>query len=494
MSSVPSYVLSGEHDPRQWSKWRRWAIAFVIWHSIAPVDLAVTFYSGIQQQIQDDFHTTESIVTLGVGLYNFGATFGPLIASPLSEIYGRRPVYVTSMVGFTILSLCTALSPSVFILLGCRTLGGLIGSGVFSLYGGSLSDMFNPLERAPLVALFTIMLQGAPTFGPVPASLLGAFVPWRWLMGFITVWAALLAGLLVLLPETEPSAIQKKLAKQHGMPVIPTRGSSKDMSNMWREALFTPITMLLQEPIVSWTTLYHAFVYGLLFLLLEAYPHVFAALYGMSRQETGLVFLAPWIGNLLGVLFYFVSLKPHLRARRNQIFCESSGKRQISPEERLPGVVIGSLFTPIGMLWFALTARPDIPRLVPILSGIPVGIGMTLMQLSLLNYYIDLYPTRSASVVAANCAVRNLTATVFPSVAVPLYRALGIRGASLALACVSCIGFPMALILLAHGKRLRVQSRWAVQDAVGVPGPVAPLLGQYVVQGYGGTVTSSRTS
>jgi len=85
---------------------------------------------------------------------------------------------------------------------------------------------------------------------------------------------------------------------------------------------------------------------------------------------------------------------------------------------------------------------------------------------------------------------------VFPSVAVPLYRAVGICGASLALACVSCIGFPMALILLAYGKRLRVQSRWAVQDAVGVPapGPVAPLLGPYVVQGYGGTVTSNRTS
>jgi len=58
---------------------------------------------------------------------------------------------------------------------------------------------------------------------------------------------------------------------------------------------------------------------------------------------------------------------------------------------------------------------------------------------------------------------------------------------------VSCIGFPIALILLAYGKRLRVQSRWAVQDVVGVPGPVAPLLGPYVVQGYGG-VTSSRTS
>lgn len=98
--------------------------------------------------------------------------------------------------------------------------------------------MFNPRERAPLVALFTIMLQGAPTFGPVPASLFGAFVPWRWLMGFITVWAAIIAGLVALLPETEPTAIQKRLAKQQGIPVIPTR----DISNIWRESLFAPIS------------------------------------------------------------------------------------------------------------------------------------------------------------------------------------------------------------------------------------------------------------
>ena len=229
----------------------------------------------------------------------------------------------------------------------------------------------------------------------------------------------------------------------------------------------------------------------------------------MSRQETGLVFLAPWIGNLLGVLVYFLFLKPRHRALRNQVFSQSCGKREISPEERLPGVLIASLFTPLGMLWFALTARPNAPYLLAVLSGIPIGMGMTLMQLSLLNYYIDLYPTRSASVVAANCAVRNIAATVFPSLAVPLYSALGIWNASVALACVGCVGFPTGLILLAYGKQLRSRSRWAMQDPVtgvgqAAPMPVpyavvmpkyvdvgggvaAPLLGPYVVQAYGGT-------
>lgn len=230
----------------------------------------------------------------------------------------------------------------------------------------------------------------------------------------------------------------------------------------------------------------------------------------MSRQETGVVFLAPWVGNLLGVLVYFLFLKPRHRARRNQVFSRSCGKREISPEERLPGVLLASLFTPIGMFWFALTARPNVPRVLAVLSGIPVGMGMTLMQLSLVNYYIDLYPTRSASVVAANCAMRNIAASVFPSVAIPLYRTLGIWSASMALTYVSCVGFPAGVILLVYGKRLRARSRWATQDAVGVPEPesvtkpsgvavakyvdvgvgaTAPLLGSYVVQTYDGTTS-----
>jgi len=256
--------------------------------------------------------------------------------------------------------------------------------------------------------------------------------------------------------------------------------------------------MLIHEPIVTWTTLYHSFVFGLLFLLLEAYPYIYASLYGMSREATAMVFLSPWAGNLLGVLVYFVCLKPQFRARRHQVLSQSAGKRHMSPEERgLPGILAASVLTPLGMFGLALTARADLPRALPgVLSGVPVGMGMTLVHLSLLNYYIDLYPARSASVVAANCAVRNAAAAVFPSVAVPLYAALGIRRASAVLAGVSCVGFPAAMVLLAYGKQLRARSRWALQD--GVPGvgetSATPLLGQCVAvaRGYGGT--TARTS
>ncbi|KIJ62211.1 hypothetical protein HYDPIDRAFT_94919, partial [Hydnomerulius pinastri MD-312] len=454
--------------------------------------------SGMQQQIQDHFKTSAFIATLGVGLYNFGSIFGPLIGAPLSELYGRRPIYIGSSVGFVFFSLCAALSPTIVSLLSCRALAGLIGSAVFSLYGGSLADMFAPDERGPLIALFTVVLQGAPTIGPVPASFLGTFVHWRWLMGFITVWGAMITAVVMFLPETEATAIRRRLDKEHAEVVTSkVSGATQERPNVWSKALMTPITMLRHEPIVLWTALYHAFVYGLLFLLLEAYPHVYNSHYDMSREQAGLVFIAPWIGNLLGVLVYFQYLKPQYEAHQRAIYIQSGGKREIEAEGRLPGVILASVFTPVGMFWFAFSAHPDVHWFLPVLSGVPVGMGMTLLQLSLLNYYIDLYPTRSASVIAANCAVRNVVATIFPSAGVPLYNCLGIRNASLLLACVSSVGFPAGVMLLVFGKRLRAASRWAKQDVDDVDvsclnvGIVAPLLAQAPENHYGGTSSSN---
>lgn len=469
-------------------------IALIIWNLIAPIDLAMTFYSGVQGQIQDEFGTSNTLATLGVGLYNLGGVFGVLIGGPLSELYGRRPVYVVCSICFVVFSLGSTLSPNVSTLLICRGLMGLLGSPIFSIYGGSVADLFTPEERGPVVALFTLVLQGAPTIGPVPSSFLGPIFPWRSLFGFITIWGGVLAAATILfIPETEPKKIRRKIAESEGIVVDIKEVKS---SKVWSRALLAPITMLRYEPIMIWTTLYHSFVFGLLFLLLEAYPLIYDTHYSMSREQADLVFIAPFIGNVLGVLIYFGYYKPQYEARQRIIQLESAGKSEIEPEARLPGVLLASLLVPIGLFWLTFSARPDVHYIFPIVSGVPIGMGMTLLQLSLFNYYIDLYPTMSASTIAANSAVRGVVATVLPSVGLPLYTSLGIRNANVLLACISCIGFPTGVILYVFGRRLRAASRWAKQatDADSLPHrnieAAAPLLARSPQTHYGGTSSS----
>ncbi|KAI6005602.1 major facilitator superfamily domain-containing protein [Pisolithus albus] len=494
MSRFVSCALPSDLDPRQWSRWKRWAITVIIWNLITPIDMASTFYSGVQGQIQDEFNTSNTVATLGVGLYNLGCVFGALFGGPLSELYGRRPVYIVSSVCFVVFSLGSTLSPNIPTLLICRGLMGLFGSPVFSIHGGSTADLFTPAERGPVVALSTLVLQGAPTIGPVPSSFLGPVLPWRWLLGSITIWGGVLAiATILFVPETEPKAIQRKVAKSEG---IVAGAQDVNFFKVWSNALLRPITLLRSEPIMIWTTLYHSFVYGLLFILLEAYPHIFDAHYSMSREQTGLVFVAPFIGNMIGVLMYFGYDKPRYEALQHTIQVESGGKLEIEPEARLPGVLLASLLTPIGLFWFTFSANPDVHYYLPIIASVPIGMGMTLLQLSLFNYYIDLYPTMSASAIAANSAVRCVVAAVLPSVGLPLYSSLGIRNANVLLTCISCMGLPTGIILYVFGRRLRVASKWAKQTTDVASHPpksieaTAPLLTQPPQNHYGGTSSS----
>ncbi|GLB38854.1 putative MFS general substrate transporter [Lyophyllum shimeji] len=472
--------LPDAHNPRKWSTLKRWYIALVIWNFIAPIDMTSTLYAGGQAQIQEEFKVSHFVVTLGVGLVNFGFAIGPLVYAPLSELYGRQPVYIATAITFAAFSLGTALAPNIEALLIFRLLAGALGAAVFSNFGGSLSDMFTPDERGPLVALFTLVLQGAPTIGPVPGSLMGQYVSWRWIMGLNAIWGAAIGLLVLFLPETEPGKIARTLKRKEekdredsekaiGVSVLVPDAPRK--LDLWVKSLLTPLILLFREPIVLATSLYHAFVYGLLFILLEGYPYVYQHTYSLSLAKTGLTFISPWIGNVFGVLVYFGYFKQSYVAAQQRLYAENARlpyphpNPTLRPEARLPGVILSSLLVPIGMFWFAAASNsPHVHIIVPLLSGVPVGMGMTLLQLSLANYYIDLYPTLSASVLAANCFVRNMLATWFPTFATPMYENLGGRRASFVLAGIGCAGVPAGVILLIWGEKLRGMSKRAAKE------------------------------
>ena len=62
--------------------------------------------------------------------------FQPLVLAPLSEVYGRNPMYLCSMVIFTILYLPLALSDSIAVIIVFRFLSGVSGSVGSTMVGG----------------------------------------------------------------------------------------------------------------------------------------------------------------------------------------------------------------------------------------------------------------------------------------------------------------------------------------------------------------------
>lgn len=54
--------------------------------------------------------------------------FGPLLWAPLSETFGRKPIYLISFTIFTLLQIPTALAPNLALLVTLRTIAGFFGS------------------------------------------------------------------------------------------------------------------------------------------------------------------------------------------------------------------------------------------------------------------------------------------------------------------------------------------------------------------------------
>jgi hypothetical protein len=124
---------------------------------------------------------------------------------------------------------------------------------------------------------------------------------------------------------------------------------------------------------------YQGIVYGTLYLLFAAFPIVFQEGYGWNVGENGLAFLGIMVGNLMALGVIIWDNKRYVRI--------SQAHGGYAPAEaRLPPTIYGGVLSIIGLAWFAGTADPSIHFIVPILAGVPFGLGFILIYMCCSNY------------------------------------------------------------------------------------------------------------
>jgi MFS family permease len=82
------------------------------------------------------FNISRTVAILPVSLYTLGFTIGPLVAAPLSELYGRRIIYWSNLPMLVIFNAIAAASDNIVVLIIFRFLAGLGGSGVLAVGAG----------------------------------------------------------------------------------------------------------------------------------------------------------------------------------------------------------------------------------------------------------------------------------------------------------------------------------------------------------------------
>ena len=152
--------------------------------------------------IGDDLHglTVQAWVTTA---YLIASTISTPLYGKLSDIFGRKPLYVFSISSFVVGSLLSGMATSMYELAAFRAVQGLGAGGLMALALIILGDMLSPRERTKYQAFFFGVWGVASVLGPVLGgffagahSILG-FAGWRWIF-FINVPLGVVALFIIL--------------------------------------------------------------------------------------------------------------------------------------------------------------------------------------------------------------------------------------------------------------------------------------------------------
>ena len=294
---------------------------------------------------------------------------------------------------------------------------------------------------------------------PLISGFISPALGWRWAfwIGLIVAGATWLP--LFFLPETfGPVLLARraaKLRKSTNRPHIfaPIELEKKGLKQMATVTLTRPLRMFCFELIVLATCIYLAVAYGIFYMYFEAYPIIFQGIYKQSPGISGLMFLPIGGGTVgaIGIFLYYDSILRKAQAQ-NKFWTQKEESR------RLPLACLGGPLYVVALFWLGWTARESIPFWVPMLAGVPFGMGFILIFMALLNYLTDAYEIFAASAMAASSCCRSLAGAVLPFAATPMYDNLGVAWASSLLAFLSLGMCIIPFVFLWKGDVIRERS------------------------------------
>ena len=145
--------------------------------------------------------TSPEMVKLTVGLNLLGYGFATLIHGPLSERFGRRPVLLCGMAGFTLASLFCAVAADIGQLITARVFQGIAAAVEGVVVLAIIRDIFTEKGQVRAVAVYGIATALAPAVAPILGGYIHVYFGWRMNFYLLTCLALAVTLLLTLFLE-----------------------------------------------------------------------------------------------------------------------------------------------------------------------------------------------------------------------------------------------------------------------------------------------------
>ncbi|QYS96718.1 MFS permease [Trichoderma simmonsii] len=472
-----------------------------------------------------DFGTSRLVVVVGITLFCMGFAFAPMALAPMSEIWGRYPIFIIAGTVFVIFQAVCSVMPDVAGMLISRFFVGVGGSVFSAVVGGVLADLWEKEERNTPMALFSGAVLAGTGAGPLVSAALIETVgsnnrAWKWSFWVqVILDVVLLLALVLFFKESRASVLLSKKAKKlnqwyeemeaygiYGvwindeLAVLASAASSQitvtanlnernisttprlrrirwivkedeqraSLGQIVLTSVRRPFHLLFTEPVVFCFSLWAAFSWGVLYLSFSVVPFLYGEDFSMSSRVYVAMMIASAAATIVGVYQEHLLKHPQWK-KQEEGFQYSDSKFWAFMRRRFPAEA------PEARLYFTCITAMLLPAGLFIAflgsngkGGYTKAVGLGLatwgiysVYLATFNYLADTYHIYASSALAAQSFCRNVLGGCFPLITSVMFTNLGLRGAGGMLGGIATGLTAIPWVLLIYGERIRARSKFA---------------------------------
>ncbi|KAH9922895.1 MFS general substrate transporter [Fomitopsis serialis] len=472
-------------DPRKWSKSRKYILVAMISAACMINGLGASIYNPAIAQIESDLHATATQFSLTLSLFVIIQGGFPILWSSISEIHGRKVVYVASITLCMVGCIVAATSKTIDVLIGMRCLQAAGSSAVLNIGAATLADLYEPAERGTMMGIYLCAPLLGPSLGPILGGVLTQAFNWRATFWFLAIFTGLCVLSFAFFQDTfrkERSlayqSVLKRVLEQEAkkatgdagkqvatekntgdarITIVPTDDNisndteagvelGEDVVDRDFEAQSalpaTEIPAAVKEarlslkdvnPIGPMIRIYcrwnnvvlfiaSAFIFAFNTTITYTASRTLANKYHYDALDIGFVLLAYGIGCLFGSVLGG-RYSDHIFTK---LKAKHGGKSQ--PEMRLQSTLLPMLFFPPSVIAYGWVCEEHVHISAVCVMLFLSGFFQISIYTSMLAYVVDSNVGRSSAAVACNSLFRGTLAFVATEVAVPLQDTIGDGG------------------------------------------------------------------
>ena len=147
-------------------------------------------------KIIEDLHGAELYAWM-ITAYMLCETVMIPISGKLSDLYGRKPLFLIGLTTFVAGSFLAGMSSSMEMFIVCRALQGIGGGILIPVATAAVADLYSPRERARMQGILGAVFGIGSGIGPLIGGYITEYISWHWIF-YINIPMAIAAYILTI--------------------------------------------------------------------------------------------------------------------------------------------------------------------------------------------------------------------------------------------------------------------------------------------------------